>query len=171
MPSDPTMTPMPVRHWRCRHCFSAANPRVTAVTQQWRLINQKCQRHLCCYHSDRTRDLPRLCPCVLWSLSSHANQCQSMPVQIGRAVYHNARTCLPRGQAYIRCQWRLIEAVKHLKTRPATTDCAFLFFCFSNFADALNPLLPWTWVVFSDLVWRVSLEIIERRQDLFERLQ
>lgn len=86
----------------------------------------------CCCHSDRTRDLPRLCPGVLWSLSSHANQCQSMPVQIGRAVHHNAPTCLPRGQAYIRCQWRLIEAVKHLTTRPANT-CKFALSCFFVF--------------------------------------
>lgn len=78
---------------------------VTAVIYQWRLIYQKCQQHLLLHHAvtmeTRGGGQPEIylsfAPCAR-SLMAHANQCQSMPLWIGKAIHHNGWTAVPSGQ-------------------------------------------------------------------------
>lgn len=78
---------------------------VAAVIYQWRLIYQKCQQHLLLHHAvtmeTRGGGQPEIylsfAPCAR-SLMAHANQCQSMPLWIGKAIHHNGWTAVPSGQ-------------------------------------------------------------------------
>lgn len=75
---------------------------VTAVIHQWQFINQKCQQRLLLQHAVtmETRGGDgwiylgfALCD---RSLEAHANQCQSMPVWIGRTIYHKRWTAVQK---------------------------------------------------------------------------
>lgn len=64
---------------------SASNTYYCTILLPWRQEEGMAES----YHS--------FAPCA-WPLKAHANQCQSMPVWIGRAIYHNRWTALPSGQ-------------------------------------------------------------------------
>lgn len=101
----PHHNPISVPHWWCRLSF----PAVICDKLEWQrsstndgaLIKSASYTYFCTMVTMVTRggdgwDLPRLAPCAR-SLRAHANQCQSMPVWIGRPIYHNRWTAVLSG--------------------------------------------------------------------------
>lgn len=69
-----------------------------------------------CYRGNQQRRGTVIYLCFVswtWSLKTHANQCQSMPVWIGRVIFHN-RGLFPQAATFrIWSQGGKIDAVKH----------------------------------------------------------
>lgn len=81
--------------------------RVTAVIHQWRLINQKCQQHLLLSWpvavvtgGGRGPRSTLVFVSCSWSVKTHANQCQSMPVWSGRVIFHERGHHFPRAATF-----------------------------------------------------------------------